>query len=374
MSLFRRERRSISRSDFMSDIGDSSSPLSSGSYSAVSALALSAVVGCVRHRAGFFIQLPFTSFTMAPDGFPEPVKVQPSLIADPSASPRSIWLGQMSISRDLWGNAFGAILGRDAAMTPTRVEWLDPTKVVVTQAHIGADLSYTYNGLPYPAENMLLVPSSFNLPGSPIGLAPLHFSGLVELSRQAQEFGAAWWRNGAVPSAVLYAEDKDMTAEQAETVRVKTMSSWRGRRPAVLGAGWRLETTKVESQSKDVSETINAVALQVCQVFTVPPEELGIAAGGSSITYATLEQKAQAAIDRMNPDLTVVQDVLSRYLPSPQFTRANTGALKRSDLKGQYEAFSIATAGQPFLEVDEVRKIIDRRPMAPIPPTPQGGV
>jgi len=363
--LGRTERRDVSYQDVWGR-GDEWNPEGRGSRS--DSLALSAVVACINLRANTIAQLPLKAYRMGPDGLPVELPSQPQLVEMPSALPRSQWLRQMSISRDLFGNAFGMIVGRNVAGWPTAVEWLDPTKVTTRQKYVGAPLEFTFNGKPVAAADIFLVPG-MPIPGSPLGISPLERSGLIDLARRAQDFGHDWFKNGAVPSAILYSDDV-LDQEQADRIRASVQSSWRKRRPAVLGSGLRWE--KVSTSDVNESQalaTMRHLQVDICQIFGVPPEKIGIASSGQSITYANREQQAQQyLVDSVNSDLVLIQEVFTANLPRPQFVRFNTGALLRSDLMSRYSAYSTALAAG-FLSVDEVRELEDRGPL-PAPTTP----
>ena len=333
-------------------------------------LALSAVVACVNLRANTLAQLPLKAYRTGPDGLPVEVPRQPLLVEAPSTLPRSQWLRQMSISRDLFGNAFGIIAGRDAAGWPTAVEWLDPTKVSTRQDFHGAPLVYSYKGEPLPTEDVFLVPG-FPVPGSPLGISPLERSGLVELSHRAQDFGRDWLKNSAVPSAILYAE-AELDAEQAERIRSSVQSSWRKRRPAVLGSGLRYERVGVDAEDSQFLETMAHAGRDICRIFGVDPAWVGLGGGGSSLTYQNLADRLTSFMaSTMNAELVLIQEVLTANVPRPQFVRFTTGAFLRSDLSSRYASYSTAISSG-FLTVDEVRELEDRGPM-PTPPATPGG-
>ena len=60
----------------------------------------------------------------------------------------SVWLVQMQISRDLWGNAFGYVASWDGAGFPRFIEWLDPTKVRASQAVYSGAVDVSFDGTP----------------------------------------------------------------------------------------------------------------------------------------------------------------------------------------------------------------------------------
>lgn len=291
------ESRSSSYQDVWGSGGDWAGSAGVDKYSAHNALGLSTVVGCIRRRSSLLAQIPFRSFRTDADGFAVEVQKQPMLLMRPSAHvTRSEWLTQMSISRDLFGNAFGWISARDAAGYPTSVDWLSPPHVQpTTDGGISQALTYRVNGQVVPSEQILLIPSSLILPGSPLGIAPLQYSGLVELGKMAQKFGSDWFRNGAVPSQLIYS-DMELTADEAEAIRSRVSNSWRARKAAVLGSGLRVESVVTDKQStaEGFLSTQRMVQSEICNVFGVPPEAFSISTGGSSLTYANREQQIQA--------------------------------------------------------------------------------
>ncbi len=359
------EARSVSYQDVWGS-GEPWAP--EGSYGVSEALQLSAVIACVDLRAKTIGQLPLSAYRAGTGGLPELVPTQPSLVASPSRLPRSQWLRQMSVSRDLFGNAFGAIVGRDAAGFTTAVEWLDPSAVVVREHSTLGRPEVTYNGSPFPYSDLLVIPG-FPMPGSAFGISPLERSGLVELSHRAQEFGRDWFRNGAVPSTVI-SSDEELDETTATRIRDRAVAAWRKRRPAVLGSGLKVEHVKVNAEESQFLGTMRQVQADICQVFGVPPEKIGVAASGSSVTYANREQQVQQfLVDSINADLVLVQEVLSAALPRGQFVRMNTGALLRSDLTARYESYKVALEAG-FLTLDEVRELEERPPLPPAPPAP----
>ena len=368
MGLFRRaELRSISYQDVWGSGGDWSAAQGVDKYSVSNALGLSTVIGCVRRRAALLSQVPFKSYRTDADGFMVEVPVQPLLLTSPSVHvTRSEWFTQLSLSRDLYGNAYGWIAETDSDGFPASVDWLDPATVApfMEDGTSSQRLRFKVNGYEVPASSILMVPSSLLLPGSPVGVAPLTYSGLVELGKLAQKFGSDWFRNGAVPSSLIYA---DAPLDEAEALKLKeaVVSSWRSRKPAVLGSGLRVESVKTDaaSTSEGFLNTQRMVQAEICNVFGVPPEAFGINTGGSSLTYANREQQTQAElVVSFNDDIVKIEEHLTRATPPDQVVKASTGALLRSDLPTRYASYATGiTAG--FLTVDEARALEERRPL-----------
>lgn len=355
--LFAREERGLTFQDVWGSGGDWRPDEST--HRVVDGLKLSAVIACVQLRANTIAQLPVNAYRAGADGMAE---VVPSALIDaPSKLPRSHWLRQMSISRDLWGNAFGAVVARDAAGWPQRVEWLDPALVSVSESATMARPTISYNGQSFRVEDLVIVPG-FPVPGSQFGISPLRRSGLIELSIRAQEFGRDWFRNGAVPSTIIRS-DQMLDAASAEAIRERVTQSWRRRRPAVLGGGLSVEHVKVNADESQFLATMRHAQVDICQIFGVPPEKIGIASSGQSVTYANREQQVQQfLVDSINADLVLIQEVLTAQMPRPRFVRFNTAALLRSDLPTRYAAYQTAL-GSGFMTIDEVRELEDRPPM-----------
>ena len=347
--------------------GDWINPSNLNKYTPENALRLATVIACVRRRQSLISQIPFSAYRLDGDGFAVEVPRQPPLIASPSPHvTRSAWFAQMSVSRDLWGNAFGMISARDAGGYPTVIDWLDPSTVAVElDGPMSQKLRYKINGQHAQADDILMIPALV-LPGSPIGVAPLAYSGLVELGRMSQAFASDWFKNGATPSSLLVV-DSEITEEEAARLKESVVRSWRGRRPAVVGSGVSFKSAQSDSMSTSAAfiETMHQVQTEICQVFGVPIEALGVGAHGSSLTYANRETQVQSElVTGLNSDIVTIQEHLTDCLPRPQFVRANTGALLRSDLTTRYASYSTALMAG-FLSVDEVRALEDLRPLPP---------
>jgi HK97 family phage portal protein len=210
--------------------------------------------------------------------------------------------------------------------------------------------------------------SGYDVPGSPVGLSPIgHAAASIALGLEAQRHGLDWFDHGAHPSAILYAEQQ-LDAATAQTIKDRVKASWRSGEPAVLGSGLKWEAVQVAPEESQFLETVNANASMVCQWFGVPPEMVGVATSGSSVTYANREQRALDFLTfTLRPWLVRLEEALTRLTPRPYIVKFNAGALLKTDLKTRYESYALAlNAEQPWLTVDEVRRLEDR---PPIPPT-----
>lgn len=337
---------------------------STSRYTGKNAMKVSAVVACIGVRGSVFAQLPFKAYVDGPDDRSVLAATQPPLLVAPSITVvPSAWRIQMSIARDLWGYAAGLIVARDAAGYPTQVEWLPPWDVKGKQSVTSGPIEWTVNGQPMPSNRILHVPSRWVMPGSPMGIAPLENAGLVELSREVQSFGRAWFINGTVPSFIVYSDDV-LDSQKADELGARIQSKWRNRRPAVLGSGLRVDIPEIKGDSTQFIETAQQVRTEIAAVFGVPPEKVGGASSTGSLTYANRDQnQEQFLIDSVNADLVIIQETLSKHLPPSLHVIANTGAFLRSDLKTRYESYTAGIAGG-FLTVEEARRWENLPPIA----------
>ena len=335
------------------------------SYSAIEAMQLSAVSACVERRANYLAQLPFDAYRQGPGGTSVAVSPQPIVIARPSAKgiPRSLWLKHVQYSRLLWGNATLIIGSRDGAGYPKSLDVLPPWDVAFTNTGITERLQVTVGGQPIDAADVIIIPGHVR-PGSVVGVAPLAASGLVDLGRKAQTYGRDWFASSCVPASIVYSDDRDMTAEQADGIVRAITSKWRKRKPAVLGSGLRYEQVSVKADESQFLETIRQNMAEIAIVLGMAPEDIGVAMTSGSVTYANREQRTQQTlVDTVNNDLLLMQEVLYGVVPQPQFVRFSTGALLRTDLQARYASYRTGIEAG-FLEPNEARAWEDLPPIA----------
>lgn len=365
MSILFREKRSFpSANDVLAAASRFRGEDSGGGYvySTTEAMQIAAVVACVGLRAGAFAQIPLKGYRQR-DGLHELLPSQPSLLVRPSPTVvPSVWKTQMSVSRDIWGFAVGRILGVDAAGYPSMAEWLPPSETHAWQDYMSGPLRWKVGQDEVDASLLLHVPSRWVMPGNPLGISPLERSGLVDLAKRAQDFGRDWFRNGAVPSSIIYSE-QELTGKQAEDIVSAVTSKWRSRKPAVLDSRLKYEQVSVGANESQFLETQRQVAADIAVSFNLPPEKINAVVSGQSVTYANREQNVQQYLmDSINPDLVVIQEVFEQFLPRGQFPRWATGAFLRSDLKTRYESYKVGLEAG-FLEVDEVRAWEEMKPL-----------
>lgn len=330
------------------------------------ALQVAAVVACVGLRAGALAQVPLKEYEEAADGHGVLVSPQPELLRRPSEVwVPSLWKSQMSISRDTFGWALGRITAVDGGGYASKVEWLPPNACHPTRRYVGAPIDWRVGGQPMDSSVLLHVPSRWVTPERPEGVSPLEWSGLVDLAKRAQAFGVDWFKRGAVPTAIVYSED-EVNGEQADDILSKLVSRWRRRQPGFLGAGLKYEKVAVAANESQFLETCRQAAHDIAISFNMPPEKIGAAISGTSITYANRDQnRLEYQIDSINPDLVVIQEVIGQLRPDNRYLRWSTGAFLQSDLETRLKSYKLGVDAGIYVP-DEPRAKED------MPPLPNG--
>jgi phage portal protein BeeE len=104
---------------------------------------------------------------------------------------------------------------------------------------------------------------------------------------------------------------------------------------------------------------------QVCGIYRVPPELVGEASEGSSITYANVESRS---VDFMKFGLNGWINRLERWygglLPNGQYVKLDARALLRTDTLTRYQALHLLV-GSRIITQDEARATEDWAALTP---------
>lgn len=341
MSLFAaRERRASGSVDEMVRSAFGRGP--SSVVSPDTAMRLSTWWGCVHLLASIVSGLPIDAFQRRPDGSRREMDQVPQVVANPSAivSPGT-WRYQLVVSMLQRGNAIGVVTQRDRRMYPTTVELLDPDSVRIEQKHQLAPARFYMDKRELPAADVFHVPA-YSRPGSVVGLSPIAYarhtmSAALSANRYAEEF----WTGGGHPTAVL-SSDQTLDKDQAILAKERFKTATRDDKLAVLGSGLSYAAVQVSPDDAGWLDSINATDVMICRFAGVPPEMMGIAASGSSVTYANREQRA---IDFLTFTvqwwLTRIEEAWTALLPPAEYVKHNAAALLRTDTKTRAEVAEI---------------------------------
>lgn len=367
MSLFRREERAVSYQDVWGSGGDWQAAL--GRVGLLDSVALPTVHRCLMILAGMVAQMEPRTLRGAGRTRAE-VTPEPAFIRSPSNTLDAYeWRFAGTVSLALCGEQTGLVLAEDGAGYPTAVEWVWPTRFTNDNPAFGAKPRWFLDGGEVPASRVWHR-RNFTMPGKVRGVDPLSQAGLLEVARAARNFGKDWFENGATPSMVLSSQ-RDLTANEADTLKARVVAASKRRRPVVIPAWIGVEQVKVTAEESQFLETQMHAKADIATALGIPGDLVGASVSGKSVTYANRDQRIQdLLVTTLNHYITVWNRSLTAALPEPMYVRLNPGVILRSDLKTRMEAYRIAAevqraTGNRIYTEDEERDLEDREPLPP---------
>lgn len=371
--LFRRPPRDVARAgqpaftfnDWVRIAGGSSSISQSSVQSIEQALTSSVVWRCAMKNAATVATFPVHTKRdrkTIPD---------PQVVADPAGDGtlRSSWVFAVTVSMYLAGGASGFVRTAEGGTRPIGLHLLHPDRAEWTQRD-----GWTVDGKPeelWPVGKLWHCPM-YVLPGSPKGLNPLQyarrslFPGMAAL-----DFGGNFFRDGAHPTSII-APERDPGTEGAKALKARVMEAVSGsnREPIVLPQSVKWTQMQVNPEDSQFIELMRLTDEQVCRYMGTPPEEVGIAPGGSSLTYANREQRKQDYLQELLMPMRRIEEAWSSLIARPQVVKLNPAGLLQADLLARYQSYKTAAdinalTGEVFLSVAEMRELEDRPPNQP---------
>lgn len=260
------------------------------------------------------------------------------------------------------GNAFGLVQDLDRQGYPSAVHLLTSSQVTVETKGSNGPPEWKVDGEPirrWPAGGLWHL-TAYTRPGTPLGMSPIERAALtIGIGLESLQFGANWFRNGAVPSAAL-TNDKEVSQAAARLAKQRfTEAVGSTREPVVLGNGWSYEQIAVAANESQFLETISANVADVCRFFGVMPEDIG-GSSGDSMTYANVESRnLQLYVRTIGPWVVRIERALSRLRPNGQYVKFNVDALLRLDTQTRMKAYETAIRNG-WMSVNDVRDLEDR--------------
>ncbi|UWS06767.1 phage portal protein [Phaeobacter inhibens] len=251
--------------------------------SEASALALSAVWGCVNLIAGTIATLPLMVYRTDTDGKREIAKSHPLyrvLHDSPNYDQTAVDFWEwMSAAIELRGNAYARIArgynGRITALYPVA-----PQIVSVERLNNGAlQYEWTEDGQHFKlTDRDVLHIRGFG--GNPLGgLSTLQFGrGTFGLAQAQDRAASETFRNGLRPSGALtFAEF--LSKENREIAETKLVEKFAGAqnagRPMVLEGGTKWESLSITPEDAQMLESRGFSLEEICRFFGVPPFMIG---------------------------------------------------------------------------------------------------
>jgi hypothetical protein len=152
--------------------------------------------------------------------------------------------------------------------------------------------------------------------------------------------------------------------------------------PGVLEGGGTWKPTGISNEAAQFLQARQWGAAEIAaQVYMVDPSDLGIPVGGTTLTYANLEQRNIRRVQvTFLPWIVRLEKALSALLPQPRFVKLNVDALLRADSATRWANYKTGAeinvlaqqVGQaPALLTSEIRDWEDlnviTEPVAPAP-------
>jgi HK97 family phage portal protein len=285
------------------------------------------------------------------------VKYQPDILLQPSADADIYdFLYMRTMSKALKGNEFGRVAARDRKwQLPTQIELVNPA-----QARVRKQADGTYE---YKYDNQVVKPpelwhkAMYRFPGSPLGMSPLQYA--AKVTRQglsAEQFGNQYFEDGGHPSGVLVNEKLGLVSEDdAKTLKQRFVNALRlSREPVVLGGGWDYKKVQITPDESMFLDTQKLSDTKICRYMgRVPPELIGAASEGSSITYANLEQRAMGFLTfTMFRWIKKAEMELGACLPPGLYCKFDTDALQRIDFLSKWTGLHMAIGSRIMTQAE----------------------
>lgn len=158
-----------------------------------------------------------------------------------------------------------------------------------------------------------------------------------------QTYSNDTYRTAAIPSIIL---QSDETAPKLETLQ-QLKADW----IAAFGSGQRLPvvlpknmTANPVSWTPEDSQFLEAKQFNIAETafaFGLDPSDLSATVGGTSQTYANIEQRnIERITSSYGPWIMRIEKSLSRLLPGDLYVRANPEALLRTDTETRFDNYA----------------------------------
>lgn len=332
-----------------------------------SAMRLSAVFACLRLLSEAVSTLPMDTFVR--DGTTRhPYRPLPRYLSfDPPQQSRIDYLSQVMLSLLTDGNAY-VLTPRDEFGVPLTLIPLDPAMVSVQRSN--GTVVYQCQGQDLDPLTDIMHIKGMMLPGHVKGLSPVAYAReTIDLGLAAQRYGASFFENGALPSAVIQAPGK-MSAEAAQRWRDSWnqghMGSGNNNKIGVLTEGATLSKVSVTPEDAQFLGTRAFQVPDIARIFGVPPHLIADASNSTSWGSGLAEQNLAFGQFSLRPWTERIEDAHTRLLTShglsTVFIKLNLDALLRASITDRYATYQIGVTAQ-IDTINECRALEDKPPV-----------
>lgn len=373
MSIFSRLWRPHSRDKPQNSVGGGWSFLFGGTTSGKAvnertAMQTSAVYACVRILSESIAVLPLHVYRYTDNGGKERTSMHPLyrlLHDEPNREMTSFVFRETLMAHLLlWGNAYAQII-RDGRGYPVALYPMLPDRMSVDRNPQG-ELIYTYQS--DKGQVKLRKESVLHIPGlgfdGLIGYSPIAMAkNAVGLALATEDYGAAFFANGANPGGVLE-HPGVIKPEQADRLRESWATQFGGanaHKVAVLEEGLKFHQMSIPPEQAQFLETRKFQINEIARIFRVPPHMVGDLEKSS---FSNIEQQSLEFVKyTLDPWVVRWEQSLqqSLILPSEKsavFIRFNLDGLMRGDYQSRMQGYSVGIQNG-FYSVNDVRGLED---------------
>ncbi|MGW0522855.1 phage portal protein [Crossiella sp. NPDC003009] len=341
---------------------------------AATAMRLSAVYGCVNIISSTISTLPIETFRRGKDGT-RTAQSLPKWIEEPRGPQGSMnqirFIGQLIVSLLLNGNAY-FVVERNGYGRILAAVVLDPRKVALSDED--GRITYHVNGRRLTPNQDLVHIVGIEMPGEHLGVSPIKAaSQSIAVTLSAQEYGAKFFGNSAMPTAVIETEGR--MSDEAANRLTQRWKQLHGRDAqgglAVLTEGAAFKRISLSPDEAQFLETRKYGVADVARLFSVPVHLLADASQSTSWGSGLAEQNAMFAQHTLRPWVTRVEHALTRLVrtepdtPLDTYIRINMDELLRGSLEERFQSH-IWSIQYGIKTMDEIRAEED------LPPHPRG--
>jgi len=335
------------------------------------ALQTSAVYSCVRVLSEAVAGLPLHVYRSRADGGKERVPQHPLyrlLHDEPNCEMTSFVFRETLMSHLLiHGNAYAQII-RNGRGQPVALYPLLPDRMEVNRKN--GKITYTYHrdtdeqgkrSVPLRREEVLHIPG-LGYDGL-IGYSPIALAkNAIGMALATEEYGAAFFKNGANPGGVL---EHPGVIKDAERVKESWYSAYGGsgnaQRVAVLEEGMKFNSIGIPPEQAQFLETRKFQINEIARIFRVPPHMVGDLEKSS---FSNIEQQSLEFVKyTLDPWVCRWEQALMQALLLPgekadYFIKFNLDGLLRGDYQSRMQGYSTGIQNG-FYCINDVRQLED---------------
>ena len=284
------------------------------------AMTLTTVYACVRILAETIASLPLHTYKTTAEGREKAVThpLYHILHSEPNPDMTSFAFRETLMGHLLlYGNSYAQII-RDGAARVSALYLLPPDKMEVTRDKKG-ELTYTLD--PHGDPTVFRREEILHIPGlgfdGLVGYSPIAMArNALGMAMATDEYGAAFFGNGATPGGVLEYEN---TIKDPQKLKADWNAAHQGSRNAhrvvVLEQGMKYKPVTVPPEQAQFLQTRKFQITEICRIFRVPPH---MVADLERATFSNIEfQAIDFVVHTIRPWLVRIEQAMNKALLLP---------------------------------------------------------